>query len=762
MRRSPVARAGTYNGVPVAVKFPNAALAAHARGRAMFHRETMLTSTLRHPFLVSGYGVVDGAQCGQPNSGLVMELVPVDMIACTAYNVPVMAPPIARLLWMWQATTALAYVHSRGVLHCDIKPLNMMVAGDGTARLMDLGTAKLLPGAGGPDDRVPARDGAGGSVVRTAAFVGTSLYADTALLQGTLDADAADPAPLADMLAVSRMAMAEPAVRGGGSADAPSLCFSAATDVYAMACSIVEVLTGCPPWRALDPSRALRDVADLAALHDRTPGGCPFPDAIMAQLYSGVRTACGSDDVTDRICSALSAGWSRTAAERPTAASLAAAMSPSRWAAGSSAAAAKEVAAGFIASFIGLRRSGIGGGGGGAPAAAGAPSALAGGGDGHGSAQLSGPLPLAPTTAALTSSIGLPTRAGPLRVSGAAPSPSPAPVARDGGVQALPLAPASSGLTWSTLGWSDAKSSREPLPAPSTPPAPAPAPSPVTPVSAAGGGPLRLAATGMDLLRSSGGHSGAPSGRDVTPARPTPAPAPDPARVATPSDSGVTRTLAASGWLTAPGVPSGSPLPATAGGSLPTPAPAVPSAVTAAPAVPSAEPAVVKSGYVGAGGASSGAPGGGWVTRHVGWSAGSGAAATPMTIHSHTVPPTPATASPWHTAGGAGVPAMSGAVGGGSASWIAATVAPTPSAVASPAHSGSDAIWLAGAAGRSPAASQPAHHGTGSAAAIWGHAPAGGGVVGAAGGGVSHKAGVPHAPGPSGAPEPTGSSRRTW
>jgi serine/threonine-protein kinase len=51
--------------------------------------------------------------------------------------------------------TTVAYAHSRLVLHCDLKPANMLVDGDGRVRLLDFGIGKLLAGAqASPDDEM--------------------------------------------------------------------------------------------------------------------------------------------------------------------------------------------------------------------------------------------------------------------------------------------------------------------------------------------------------------------------------------------------------------------------------------------------------------------------------------------------------------------------------------------------------------------------------------------------------------------------------
>src|SRR5579884_2150404 len=45
-----------------------------------------------------------------------------------------------------QICTGLDYAHTRGVVHRDVKPANIMLAGDGTVKIMDFGIAKAEGG----------------------------------------------------------------------------------------------------------------------------------------------------------------------------------------------------------------------------------------------------------------------------------------------------------------------------------------------------------------------------------------------------------------------------------------------------------------------------------------------------------------------------------------------------------------------------------------------------------------------------------------
>ncbi len=84
------------------------------------------------------------------------------------------------------AARALAAAHARDVVHRDMKPANILVAEDGTIKVMDFGIARLI----GPDPHaptsVPRRDTLGRlfPTAQTSTMVGTPAYAPPEAAQG--------------------------------------------------------------------------------------------------------------------------------------------------------------------------------------------------------------------------------------------------------------------------------------------------------------------------------------------------------------------------------------------------------------------------------------------------------------------------------------------------------------------------------------------------------------------------------------------------
>jgi serine/threonine protein kinase len=137
--------------VPVAVKLLSVrgALAGHAGERLL--REAELYALLDDPRIPRVYDV-DELSNGTPY--VVMEFVPggsLELLLARGGLSPRRAVMIAK-----EVLAALAYVHSRGVLHRDVKPANVILnESDGKCqvRLVDFGIAKVFldaPSTGGP------------------------------------------------------------------------------------------------------------------------------------------------------------------------------------------------------------------------------------------------------------------------------------------------------------------------------------------------------------------------------------------------------------------------------------------------------------------------------------------------------------------------------------------------------------------------------------------------------------------------------------
>jgi hypothetical protein len=148
-----------------------------------FSREAGLLHQLRHPNLprVTDYFFV-------PDQGqyLVMDYVEgEDLKALLLRKGPVPEPQA--LEWIGQVLDALQYLHSRSVIHRDVKPANVKIAPGGQAFLVDFGLAKVYDpdqhttiGARGvtPGYAPPEQYGQGRTDARSDVYsVGATLYA---------------------------------------------------------------------------------------------------------------------------------------------------------------------------------------------------------------------------------------------------------------------------------------------------------------------------------------------------------------------------------------------------------------------------------------------------------------------------------------------------------------------------------------------------------------------------------------------------------
>jgi len=111
--------------------------AADARDRAM--REARITARLHHPHAVPVYDVVehDGQPC------LIMQFVP-SISLQEAVGQRGTLPPVEVARIGSEVARALTAAHQAGIVHRDVKPANVLLAEDGTAKLTDFGISHVL------------------------------------------------------------------------------------------------------------------------------------------------------------------------------------------------------------------------------------------------------------------------------------------------------------------------------------------------------------------------------------------------------------------------------------------------------------------------------------------------------------------------------------------------------------------------------------------------------------------------------------------
>jgi serine/threonine protein kinase len=114
-----------------------------------FLQERQILAGLQHPYIAR---LLDGGVTSGGESYLVMEYVdgvPIHRF-CAEHNLTVSQ----KLALFLRVCEAVQFAHQNFVVHRDLKPDNILVAGDGTPRLLDFGTAKLLS----PSDASPGSE----------------------------------------------------------------------------------------------------------------------------------------------------------------------------------------------------------------------------------------------------------------------------------------------------------------------------------------------------------------------------------------------------------------------------------------------------------------------------------------------------------------------------------------------------------------------------------------------------------------------------
>ncbi len=247
---------------PVAVKLLNAATTPERL--AAFRREAALIAALEHPHIVPLYAF--GEHEGQPYLALrwLRGGSAADRVGQGAL------PPATAAAWIAETAAALDFAHQRGLVHRDVKPSNILLDEASHAYLTDFGIAGTLT------------DPASGQALGSAAYMSPE--------------------------------------QGGGEA------VDHRADIYALAVTAFELLTGQKPYTAETPLGVI-----VRAIHDPIPSASALnpalPAAVDAVIARGMAKSAADRPATARAFSRdLAAALERIAPADRTAAALSPAL----------------------------------------------------------------------------------------------------------------------------------------------------------------------------------------------------------------------------------------------------------------------------------------------------------------------------------------------------------------------------------------------------------------------------------------------------
>ena len=181
-------------GRPVAIK---ELLIGSNELRARFEREARITATLQHPAIVS---LLEAGAWPGGEPFYVMKLVTGESLDKVIARCPTLDARLALLPNVIAAVDALAYAHSKRVIHRDLKPGNVLVGEFGETVVIDWGLAKDLAATSGePDVSVGPYRAAPGQTL-AGSVMGTPAYMPVEQAQGEAVDERADVYALGAML----------------------------------------------------------------------------------------------------------------------------------------------------------------------------------------------------------------------------------------------------------------------------------------------------------------------------------------------------------------------------------------------------------------------------------------------------------------------------------------------------------------------------------------------------------------------------------
>jgi serine/threonine protein kinase len=218
-------------GRSVAVKMLPGALADQdPTSVARFEREARAAAALSHPSVVSVYdaGVDETARF------IVMELISGRSLEAILRDGGPLEPDRAAVIAA-RVADALAAAHAAGIVHRDIKPANVMIASDGSVKVLDFGIARAMDGT---------------TLTQNASVVGTAAYMSP------------------------EQALGKPA--------------DERSDIYSLGCVLYALLAGHPPFSGDGAAAILNQHANVAPRPLGAKNGriAPGLDALVLQMLA--------------------------------------------------------------------------------------------------------------------------------------------------------------------------------------------------------------------------------------------------------------------------------------------------------------------------------------------------------------------------------------------------------------------------------------------------------------------------------------------
>ncbi|MCE5302855.1 MAG: PAS domain S-box protein [Planctomycetaceae bacterium] len=257
----------------VAIKTLRPELLGHSRARCRFLQEAKITGQLEHPGVVPVYELVSATDSGSPFYS--MRFVRGQTLAQAAIDFhwkrrTGQADPLGLVSLLSAFVTVcntIAYAHSRGVIHRDLKGENVLLGHFGEVFILDWGVAKVL---GSPE----SNNATGGETPESTSAVQT----------------------------VVGQVVGTPAFMAPEQASGRPERINQKTDIYGLGAILYEVLTGQPPFAGSSTAEILSMVLDQAP----TP-----PNRLWPEVPPTLEAAClraMSKNPDDRHGSAIELG----------------------------------------------------------------------------------------------------------------------------------------------------------------------------------------------------------------------------------------------------------------------------------------------------------------------------------------------------------------------------------------------------------------------------------------------------------------------